>query len=110
MAQTDPALAAMGTYRNAAVQVMRAVAGAKNLRINRYEVEMAIENDIPKATDTLPVAQEKLKNLNEFLNHSESSILGKTPTPQAPAAGGAGLTVAAPIETFGQWKTKQGQQ
>jgi hypothetical protein len=108
--QTDPAIAAMGTFRNPAIQVMRAVAGAEGLRVNRSEIEMAVENDIPKDTDTLPVAQAKLLNLSEFLNNTEASILGKTPTPQAPAAGGAGLTAAAPIETFGQWKAKQGQQ
>lgn len=75
IAQSDPDIAAMGTYRNAAIQTMRAVAGSKGLRINRAEVQLAIDNDIPKATDTLPVAQAKLKNLNAFLDNQENSLL-----------------------------------
>jgi hypothetical protein len=75
MAQTDPEMAAVGTFRNAAIQSMRAVAGSKGLRINQAEIEMAIDNDIPKLTDTLPVAQAKLRNLQQFLENNEQSML-----------------------------------
>jgi hypothetical protein len=75
LAQTDPQLAAMGTFRNAAIQSMRAVAGSKGLRINQYEVQLAIDNDIPKMTDTLPVAQQKLQNLQAFLGNAETAHL-----------------------------------
>lgn len=75
LAQTDPELAAIGTYRNAAIQTMRAVAGSKGLRINQSEINMAIDNDIPKPTDTLPVAQQRLKNLNTFLSNAEKAHL-----------------------------------
>ena len=75
LAQTDPTLAAVGTYRNAAIQSLRAVAGSKGLRINQYEVQLAIDNDIPKMTDTLPVAQKKLQNLKAFLDNTEQSHL-----------------------------------
>ncbi len=75
LSQSDPTLAAMGTYRNAAIQSMRAVAGSKGLRINQYEVQLAIDNDIPKMTDTLPVAQQKLQNLKAFLNNTEQAHL-----------------------------------
>lgn len=54
---------------------MRAVAGSKGLRINRQEIEMAIDNDIPKMTDTLPTAQAKLKNMQAFLENAESAHL-----------------------------------
>jgi len=47
------------------------VAGSKGLRINQSEIQMAIDNDIPKMTDTLPVAQQKLNNLKAFLDNAE---------------------------------------
>jgi hypothetical protein len=73
--QTDPTLASMGTFRNAAIQTMRAVAGSKGLRINQYEVQMAIDNDIPKMTDTWEVAQAKISALQKFLDNAESAHL-----------------------------------
>lgn len=73
LAQSNPDLAAIGTYRSAAIQAMRAVAGAKGLRINRAEIEQAQENDIPKMTDTLPVAQKKLQNMLKFLDNAEKA-------------------------------------
>lgn len=87
MAQSDPDLAAIGTYRSAAIQAMRAVAGAKGLRINRAEIEMAQENDIPKMTDTLPVAQAKLKNMMKFLDNAEKAHLVKDRS-KLPTSGG----------------------
>jgi len=92
LAQTDPDLAAVGTFRNAAIQSMRAVAGSKGLRINQAEIQMAIDNDIPKLTDTLPVAQQKLKNLQTFLQNAENAHLQQNRQPGAtqlsPAAQG----------------------
>ena len=88
--QTDPDLVAMGTFRNAAIQSMRAVAGSKGLRINQYEVQLAIDNDIPKMTDTWSVAQAKIANLNRFLENSEVAHLVKNR-----ATGGAANADAA---------------
>lgn len=73
--QTDPTLASMGTFRNAAIKTMRAVAGSKGLRINQYEVQLAIDNDIPKMTDTWAVAQSKINTLNQFLDNAEQTHL-----------------------------------
>ena len=108
LAQSDPELAAVGTFRNAAIQSMRAVAGAKGLRINQYEVQLAIDNDIPKMTDTLPVAQQKLKNLQAFLDNAEQShvirnrapSMQPTPTPSRAQklTGKAAKWGVAPIE------------
>lgn len=75
--QTSDELSAVGTYRNAAIQAMRTVAGAKGLRINRAEIELAIQNDIPKITDTVGAAQQKLKNMNAFLENMEKAHLVK---------------------------------
>lgn len=73
--QTDPTLASMGTFRNAAIKTMRAVAGSKGLRINQYEVQLAIDNDIPKMTDTWDVAASKIATLQKFLDNAEISHL-----------------------------------
>jgi hypothetical protein len=91
--QTDSDLAAVGTYRNAAIQAMRAVAGSKGLRINRSEIELAIENDIPKTTDTVEAAKAKIGKMAGFLENMEKAHLvndrsnGNAP-PAAPAASG----------------------
>jgi len=84
MAQTDPEMAAVGTFRTAAIQSMRAVAGSKGLRINRAEIQMAIDNDVPKLTDTLPAAQNKLKNMQQFLENTEASHLVRNRQANAP--------------------------
>lgn len=99
MAQTDPEMGAVGTFRSAAIQSMRAVAGSKGLRINQAEIQMAIDNDIPKLTDTLPVAQAKLKNMEQFLENTEASHLVRNRqqnSPQTVPTGGPSLSVKAP--------------
>lgn len=83
--QTDPDLAAMGTFRNAAIKTMRAVAGSKGLRITGAEVQMAIDNDIPKMTDTWAVAQAKITQLKSFLENAESGELTLNRQKAAPA-------------------------
>jgi hypothetical protein len=75
LAETDPEMASVGTFRNAAIQSLRAVAGSRGLRINWQEIQMAIDNDVPKLTDTLPVAKQKLTNLQAFLDNAEQSHL-----------------------------------
>ena len=74
--QTDPDLAAWGTWRTAAIQAMRALAGSKGLRINRSEIEASIENDIPKITDTAATAREKLARVQVMLDSQEHGLLG----------------------------------
>jgi hypothetical protein len=75
LSQSDPELASMGTFRNAAIQSMRAVAGSKGLRINQAEVQLAIDNDIPKLSDTLDTARQKLANLSAFMENIEKAHL-----------------------------------
>jgi hypothetical protein len=75
--QTDEQIAAFNTWRTAAIQTLRATAGSKGLRINQAEIAQAIENDIPRLTDTLKVAQQKVQNINTMLDNAEQSILVK---------------------------------
>lgn len=82
--QSDQYLASVGTYRIAAIQALRAAAGSKGLRINEAEIRQAVENDIPRVTDTVAVAQQKLANINAMLGNQERSLMGRTtPTPVA---------------------------
>src|SRR6185369_2571254 len=73
--QLDPDLAATGTFRNAAIQSMRALAGSRGLRINQAEINMAQENDIPKPTDTVEVARKELQNILTLLDNTEKAHL-----------------------------------
>lgn len=91
--QTDPTLAAMGTFRNAAIQSMRAVAGSKGLRINRQEIQLAIDNDIPKMTDTWAVAQAKVKALGQFMDNAEAAHLTRNRSNGAPSQAAAPVRI-----------------
>jgi hypothetical protein len=83
--QTDEQIAAFNTWRTAAIQTLRATAGSKGLRINQAEIAQAIENDIPRLTDTLKVAQQKVQNINTMLDNAEQSILVKDRSVKPPA-------------------------
>jgi hypothetical protein len=73
--QTNEQIAAYNSWRTAAIQTLRATAGSKGLRINEAEIKQAIENDIPKLTDTVGTARQKLQNINTMLENAEKSIL-----------------------------------
>jgi hypothetical protein len=82
--QTDDRIAAFSSWRTAAINTLRATAGSKGLRINKSEIEQAVENDIPKLTDTLTVAQRKVKNIQTMLDNAEKSILTRDRSADAP--------------------------
>lgn len=71
-------LAAYNTFRSAAIGALQAVAGGtgSGLRINQAEIEMSINNDIPKPTDTAAVRDQKLANMTSLLDSNESQLLG----------------------------------
>lgn len=75
--QSNDQKAAFGNFSTDAINAIKALAGTKGLRINQTEINGAIDNFIPKITDTLGTAQQKLKNLNGFLNNSENIITTK---------------------------------
>jgi hypothetical protein len=87
--QTNDQIAAFNTWRTSAIQTLRATAGSKGLRINQAEIAQAIENDIPKLTDTVGVAQQKLKNIETMLENGERSILTRDRSVPAPMTGPA---------------------
>lgn len=92
LAQTDPALATIGQFRVAAIQSIVALV-SRGLRLNAAEIANAQENDIPKLTDTLPVALQRVQNLKTFLDHAEESHLPK-------ATKAAGRVQSKPSELY----------
>lgn len=73
--QTDPELASWGANRTAAIQALRAAAGSKGLRINRAEIEMSAQNDIPQITDTVATATARLRRMRRMLDNAENATL-----------------------------------
>ncbi len=91
--QYNDNLAAWGTWRTAAIQAMRALAGSKGLRINRSEIEASMANDVPNITDTQATAREKMSRVDRMLKSQENGILGPSgaAAPAAPKADPLGL-------------------
>jgi hypothetical protein len=96
--QTQDQIAAYGSWRTAAINSLRATAGSKGLRINEAEIAAAIENDIPKLTDTVGTARQKLANINTMLDNAERSIIvrNRQEAPAAPPPAPVAAPVAAP--------------
>jgi hypothetical protein len=74
--QTDEDLAAFSSWRTAAIKNLRATAGSKGLRLNQAEIELAVENDIPRITDTVDVARRKMANLSIMFDNAEKAVFG----------------------------------
>lgn len=75
MAQVFPTLAAFNSWRTAAIRNLRATAGSGGLRINQREIELAVANDLPKYTDTQPVARQKMANVQAMLNNALAPLV-----------------------------------
>jgi hypothetical protein len=74
--QTNPALAAsFKDYIGPAIQQLRAIAGSKNLRMNKAEIDRVFTNDVPAIDDTLDVALQKLNDIGRFLYNGERNLL-----------------------------------
>jgi hypothetical protein len=102
--QTDERKAAFASWRTAAIQALRATAGSKGLRINQAEIAQAIENDIPKLSDTLGTARQKVANIETMLENAEKSILERDRSTPAPAsAPKVGETKTFPNGKKGRW-------
>ena len=82
--QSDADIASFNTWRTAAIQALRATAGSAGLRINAAEIAQAVENDIPKLTDTVATAQAKMQKIKTLLQNSEDSILVRDRRPVTP--------------------------
>src|SRR5262249_16603439 len=83
----DPDLATFGTNTDAAVQAMKAVAGAKGLRLNKDLIAQSLKNNTPLVTDTQDVARTKYAKFMKFLDDPEKTILGGQATAPATPSG-----------------------
>jgi hypothetical protein len=75
--QSNHKVASYGSFRTAAINLMRAAAGAKGLRINQAEILQSFANDIPQLTDDLPTAVQRIDNMNQQLDSMVSGMLTK---------------------------------
>lgn len=92
--QSDQILAAAGSLRATAINSLRAAAGSKGFRMTEAEINLAVENDIPKVTDTIGTAQQKLNNMRQMIRNAERSHLGQNTRPNTTL--GAGTAAGAP--------------
>lgn len=108
--QTDEELAAYSSFRAAAIQSLYSLAGGRGFRLNKLEIDLALKNDIPQITDTVAVAQQKLRNLTALLDNKENSLLVPRRAGMRGSTGAAGPTrsatppskpATAPSDTFG---------
>lgn len=74
MLQTDDDRAAFAAWRTAAIKNLRATAGSGGLRINQAEIELAVQNDIPRITDTVSAARQKMDNVRTMLDNAEKPL------------------------------------
>lgn len=75
ISQVDPNLASLNIYKDTAIKFLQAVAGGSGsgLRINQAEIDNQIQN-LPKSTDTIAVADAKLKKMNQFISEKEALL------------------------------------
>lgn len=79
--QKDADLAAWGSWRTAAIQAVQALAEpGMGLRLNRSEIDLMLQNDIPQITDTLATARNRVKHFNEMLDSKEKGVLERDRT------------------------------
>jgi hypothetical protein len=90
--QTNAQRAAFMTYRDAAIPVLRGMAGSKNLRITQQQVQLAIDN-LPKDTDTYATALKKVGIIKRLLMNAESPLIDRNWT-----VGGSSATGSADPE------------
>jgi hypothetical protein len=74
--QTDADLAAFNSWRAAAIQATQAlVEKGMGFRLNKSEIDMIMNNDMPQITDDIPTAYRRVKNVIQLLNNKESIAL-----------------------------------
>lgn len=74
--QSNPTLGAYGSWRTAAIQAVQALAEkGMGLRLNRAEIDLMLQNDIPQITDDGPTAKQRIDNLFTLLDNKEKGLL-----------------------------------
>lgn len=74
--QTNPDISSFNAWRTAIINNVQALAGGagSGLRINQAEINAAMNNDLPKITDTIGTANGKITKLRSQLNSWEGIL------------------------------------
>jgi hypothetical protein len=87
--QTDDQLATLPALRAAAIKSLRAAAGSRGFRMTEAEIMLAVENDIPKITDTVSAAKQKLDHMRKIITNASQAVIGQPYDSNAKPGGGA---------------------
>jgi hypothetical protein len=106
--QTQPDLAAFNAWREAAIQGVKALAGAgSNYRISMPMINLTVANDIPSLDDTVGTAQDKLSIVNRMLDDAIAPILVRNQaTYKAPPVVGGGAAKTSQTQATQQLQGK----
>lgn len=74
--QTNPDEAAIGTFNDTALDILKAVSGVQGFRGGASAIEQVRET-LPQITDTKAVVDQKISNIETLINNRESAIVGK---------------------------------
>ncbi len=103
--QTDDELAAFNSWRAGAIQAVQAlVERGMGFRMNRSEIDMIMQNDMPQVTDTLKTAKDRIDNVTKLLEDKEGVALTRDRSTLATGASVPRET-GAPKYTVGQTVT-----
>ncbi len=74
--QTDDDLAAFNSWRAGAIQAVQAlVERGMGFRLNKSEIDMIMQNDMPQVTDTVGTAKARVQNMLTLLSNKEKTAL-----------------------------------
>lgn len=74
--QTDDDIASFKAWRGGAIQALQAIVErGMGFRLNKAEIDMIMQNDIPQLSDTVGTARKRLKALTTMLDNKEKSAL-----------------------------------
>jgi hypothetical protein len=74
--QTDSDLAAFNSWRAGAIQAVQAlVERGMGFRLNKSEIDLIMQNDMPQITDTVGTAKQRVDNMLTLLKNKENTAL-----------------------------------
>lgn len=108
LTQANELRAAFQAYRTTAIKALRAAAGSKGFRMTEAEIMLAVNNDVPRMTDTVGTALQKQANMFAQFDNAERAILTKRRGGMRGSSGkdnyaGAGIT-PPPVPNQGAYK------
>lgn len=77
--QTNPSEAAIGTFNDTALDILKAISGVQGFRGGAAAIDN-VKETLPQLTDTQAVVDQKISNIQTLIDNREKSIVG---TPSA---------------------------